>query len=206
MWNSNGWGNRLGALDWAGGTPVHISSGAASLAYTLMLKYARIHSPEESSLVSEDQEQGRASSPSSSRKRHSAGPRVIESRLGSHNIPMAYLGLLLVWFGWFGFNAGSELKANMRAASTFMTSNVAAASGGFAYCIYEKWSGAKPTGVGFCTGVFAGLVAITPGAGYVSLHFYSVQQGGVVLASIFDGHAQTSGGYLGSWTLQADLN
>lgn len=79
----------------------------------------------------------------------------------------ALLGMLLVWFGWFGFNAGSELKANMRAASTFIATNIAACSGGVAYTILERIAGQKWSGLGFCTGAFAGLVAITPGAGYV---------------------------------------
>ncbi len=145
---------------------VDICSGAASLAYTLMLKYVRMNSPETLSLNGQDN--GHPTNPRAHR-RHSAGPRVIESRLGSHNIPLAYLGCLLVWFGWFGFNAGSELKANMRATSTFVATNIAACTGGVAYTLFEQWSGQKWTGVGFCTGAFAGLVAITPGAGYVGL-------------------------------------
>jgi ammonia channel protein AmtB len=83
-------------------------------------------------------------------------------------------GFLLVWFGWFGFNAGSELKSNMRAASAFMTTNIAAASGGFSYSLYQQLSGDKWTGVGFCTGAFTGLVSITPGAGYVSVFMHIV--------------------------------
>jgi len=86
-----------------------------------------------------------------------------------HNMANAMLGAMLVWFGWFGFNAGSELRANSRAASTFIASNLAACSGGIAFTFLEQYVARdKWSGVGFCTGAFAGLVAITPGAGWVS--------------------------------------
>lgn len=104
-----------------------------------------------------------------SRRRTPPAPPVEEIGLEGHNMTNALLGAMLVWFGWFGFNAGSELRANSRAASTFIASNLAASSGGITftlieqYVVRDKWSG-----VGFCTGAFAGLVAITPGAGWVS--------------------------------------
>jgi len=165
MWNAGGWANKLGALDWAGGTPVHISSGAASLAYAIALKYIRVYWPDrtlEKKLTLRDyllpEQRARISNPP---------PR--EYGLESHNMSNALLGTMLVWFGWFGFNAGSELHANMRAASTFVASNVAACSGGAAYTVLEKLAGQQWSGLGFCTGAFAGLVAITPAAGYVGL-------------------------------------
>jgi Amt family ammonium transporter len=135
LWNANGWANRLGALDWAGGTPVHICSGAASLAYTLMLKRIRVE---------------RGDSPI--KKRDYSG-----SGLESHNMTNTLLGTMLVWFGWFGFNAGSELLANVRAASTCIASNLAACSGGVAYTLLQQMVGEKWSGIGFCTGAFAGV-------------------------------------------------
>jgi ammonium transporter, Amt family len=162
MWNAGGWANKLGALDWAGGTPVHISSGAASLAYAVALKYIRVYWPDRTlqkvTLRDYLQPKQRAGSTN-------LPPR--EYGLESHNMTNALLGTMLVWFGWFGFNAGSELHANMRAASTFVASNVAACSGGAAYTILEKLFGQQWSGLGFCTGAFAGLVAITPAAGHV---------------------------------------
>lgn len=170
MWNAGGWANKLGALDWAGGTPVHISSGAASLAYAIALKYVRVYWPDKTlkeKLKLRDY----------FRPRHRAGassPLARECGLESHNMTNTLLGTMLVWFGWFGFNAGSELHANMRAASTFVASNLAACSGGAAYTVLEKLVGQQWSGLGFCTGVFAGLVAITPAAGYVSHIIYGV--------------------------------
>jgi ammonium transporter, Amt family len=164
MWNAGGWANKLGALDWAGGTPVHISSGAASLAYAIALRYIRVYWPNRTlkkKLTVRDYLFPGRKAPASS-------PLAREKGLDSHNMTMALLGTMLVWFGWFGFNAGSELHANMRAASTFVASNLAACSGGAAYTILEKCIGQQWSGLGFCTGAFAGLVAITPAAGYVS--------------------------------------
>ncbi|KAH8669672.1 ammonium transporter AmtB-like domain-containing protein, partial [Tricladium varicosporioides] len=140
VWNSQGWATKCGILDWAGGTPVHICSGAATLAYTLMLKWYRRPS---------------------GRVRRELG-------LESHNMTNVLLGTMLVWFGWFGFNAGSELHANMRASSSFLATNLAATSAGITYTMLEEAFHQKWSGLGFCTGAFVGLVAITPAAGYVS--------------------------------------
>ncbi|KAI9051791.1 hypothetical protein LZ554_004058 [Drepanopeziza brunnea f. sp. 'monogermtubi'] len=174
LWNEHGWGNSIGGLDWAGGTPVHISSGAATLAYTVMLKYIRMTSDDTHSINSISHDAGRwkrylFSRAQRNEMRLPAGPTALETGLESHNMTNALLGMLLVWFGWFGFNAGSELKANMRAASAFIATNVAACSGGVAYTLLERMAGQKWSGLGFCTGAFAGLVAITPAAGYVPL-------------------------------------
>ncbi|PBP22204.1 hypothetical protein BUE80_DR006979, partial [Diplocarpon rosae] len=171
VWNERGWSNEMGALDWAGGTPVHISSGAASLAYTIMLKHIRLSTDDTHSINSISFDKGRWKKYLFSRTlrstRRPTGPSALEAGLESHNMTNALLGLMLVWFGWFGFNAGSELKANIRAAAAFISTNVAACSGGVTYTLLERIVGQKWSGLGFCTGVFAGLVAITPGAGYV---------------------------------------
>ncbi|KAL2061385.1 hypothetical protein VTL71DRAFT_7658 [Oculimacula yallundae] len=171
LWNEQGWGNKMGGLDWAGGTPVHICSGAATLAYTVVLKYIRVTSDDSHSINSLSHDAGSWKKYIFSRAQRSksrpSGPTALEAGLESHNMTNAMLGMLLVWFGWFGFNAGSELKANMRAASAFIATHLAACSGSVAYTLLERMAGQKWSGLGFCTGAFAGLVAITPGAGYV---------------------------------------
>lgn len=86
-----------------------------------------------------------------------------------HNIPFVVLGAGLLWFGWFGFNAGSALAADSLAIHAMLTTNTAAASGMLSWMLLEKWKIGKPTVVGACTGAVVGLVAITPGAGFVSL-------------------------------------
>src|SRR5450432_1671379 len=108
MWNAGGWANKLGALDWAGGTPVHISSGSAALAYALAMKYIRLHWPDKKNekVSWKDYMQPRPDRP------RAEAPEE-EELLQSHNMTNACLGTMLVWFGWFGFNAGSELHANI---------------------------------------------------------------------------------------------
>ena len=86
-----------------------------------------------------------------------------------HNIPFVVLGAGLLWFGWFGFNAGSALAANGVAINAFMTTNTAAAAAMFSWMIVEKILIGKPSIVGACSGAVVGLVAITPGAGFVSM-------------------------------------
>jgi Amt family ammonium transporter len=90
-----------------------------------------------------------------------------EHTMEPNNIPMTILGAALLWFGWFGFNAGSALAANGLAANAFVTTNTAAAAGGIAWLLIS-WIYGKPSSLGFVTGAVAGLVAITPGAGYVT--------------------------------------
>jgi Amt family ammonium transporter len=129
-----GWAAQFGALDFAGGTVVHISSGFAALAIAFVIG-----------------------------KRAGFGQYMMEP----NNIPMTILGAALLWFGWFGFNAGSALAANGLAASAFVVTNIAAATAGLAWLL-ASWIQGKPSSLGFVTGAVAGLVAITPASGYVT--------------------------------------
>jgi Amt family ammonium transporter len=129
-----GWAAQFGALDFAGGTVVHISSGFAALALCLVIG-----------------------------KRVGFGKYSMEP----NNIPLTILGAALLWFGWFGFNAGSAVAANGLAAHAFVTTNTAAAAGAMAWLLVS-WINGKPSSLGFVSGAVAGLVAITPGAGYVT--------------------------------------
>ncbi|HVA27003.1 MAG TPA: ammonium transporter [Candidatus Baltobacteraceae bacterium] len=134
VWGHGGWLANLGALDFAGGTVVHISSGVAALVCAFVL-----------------------------------GPRILHDRMREpHDRPMMLLGASLCWFGWFGFNAGSALAANGVAALAFVNTGAAAAMGGLAWMFLTWWRKGAPTAVGAAAGAIAGLVAITPAAGYVS--------------------------------------
>ncbi|HNQ28630.1 MAG: putative ammonium transporter [Methanoregulaceae archaeon PtaB.Bin009] len=130
-----GWAMAFGALDFAGGTVVHISSGFAALAVALVIG-----------------------------KRAGFGKYTMEP----HNIPMTLLGAALLWFGWFGFNGGSALAADSIAASAFLVTNISAAAGGLAW-LAASWVKGKPSSLGMVSGAIAGLVAITPAAGYVTV-------------------------------------
>ena len=127
---------QMGALDFAGGNVVHISSGVAGLVMALMV-----------------------------------GKRVDYDRIAyrPHNIPFVMLGTAILSFGWIGFNAGSALGANASAIHALATTLVSAAAGLLSWLVIEKMVGSKPSLVGASTGLVAGLVAITPGAGYVSV-------------------------------------
>ncbi|GAB1310869.1 ammonium transporter Amt1 [Madurella fahalii] len=135
-WNPNGWSQRLGGLDFAGGTPVHIASGSAALAYSMMLGKRRGH-----------------------------GTHELNYR--PHNVTHIVIGTVFMWVGWFGFNAGSALAANMRAILATVVTNLAACVGGITWCVLDYRLERKWSTVGFCSGVVSGLVAITPGSGYV---------------------------------------
>ncbi|MCK9277657.1 MAG: ammonium transporter [Methanoculleus sp.] len=128
-----GWAAQLGALDFAGGTVVHISSGFSALALALVIG-----------------------------KRLGFGGHGMEP----NNIPLALLGGALLWFGWFGFNAGSALAADGLAANAFIVTNVAAAAGALAW-LCAAWVRGRPGSLGMISGAIAGLVAITPAAGFV---------------------------------------
>lgn len=135
VWGVDGWLRNLGALDFAGGTVVHISSGISGLVACIML--------------------GR-------RREDGSEPMV------PHNLPITLLGAGLLWFGWFGFNAGSALAANGLAGSAFLVTNTCAAAGAISWAGAEWLHHGKPTALGAASGVVAGLVAITPAAGFVS--------------------------------------
>jgi Amt family ammonium transporter len=135
VWADGGWLRSLGALDFAGGTVVHISAGVAALILARMLG-----------------------------RRHDAGRTAILP----HNVPLTLLGAGVLWFGWFGFNAGSALAANGIAADAAITTHTAAAAGLLAWIAVEFLRTRHATAVGAATGAVAGLVAITPAAGFVS--------------------------------------
>lgn len=135
VWGDGGWLRNLGALDFAGGTVVHVSAGVAGLVTAMMVG-----------------------------KRHGYGT----TQMLPHNLPMTVLGAALLWFGWFGFNAGSALAAGEVAANAFATTNTAAAAAALGWMFTEwAWHG-KPTVLGAASGAVGGLVAITPAAGFVT--------------------------------------
>jgi Amt family ammonium transporter len=125
---------QLGALDFAGGNVVHISSGVSALVLAVILGKRK--------------NQGRAT-------------------YHPHNVTFVFLGAGLLWFGWFGFNAGSAGAANEIAVRAFMTTNTSAAAAMLSWMVIEKITNGKPTLVGASTGLVIGLVAITPAAGFV---------------------------------------
>ena len=129
-----GWIGELGALDFAGGTVVHISSGVSALVCALVI-----------------------------------GKRIgyRKEAMPPHNLPLVLIGASLLWFGWFGFNAGSALTAGAQAASAFVATNTAAAAAVLAWMFAEWAYRGKPTLLGAASGAVAGLVAITPAAGFV---------------------------------------
>jgi ammonium transporter, Amt family len=135
VWGVGGWLRTLGALDFAGGTVVHISSGVSALVAVLImgkrLGYGKIPTP-------------------------------------PHNLPFAVIGASLLWVGWFGFNAGSALAANGLAASAFVATHIAAALAALGWMVAEWVTSGKPTMLGAASGAVAGLVAITPAAGFVT--------------------------------------
>lgn len=134
VWGNGGWLAKLGVLDFAGGTVVHINAGVSALALALVL-----------------------------------GPRKgyhDREPMEPNSIPMVVLGAALLWFGWFGFNAGSALTAGGLASNAFVATNTAAASAALTWMILG-WINRRPSVLGVATGAVVGLVAITPAAGYV---------------------------------------
>lgn len=131
-----GWMAQMGAMDFAGGAVVHMSSASAALAAALVIG-----------------------------KRKGYGKRSFLP----HNLPMTMIGTALLWFGWFGFNAGSALAANGLAGNAFVTTHVAAATAMLAWVFAEWKFHGKPTTLGAASGAVAGLVAITPAAGFVGI-------------------------------------
>ncbi|HOE17666.1 MAG TPA: ammonium transporter [Syntrophorhabdaceae bacterium] len=135
VWGIGGWLKDLGALDFAGGTVVHINAGIAALTTAIFI----------------------------GKRRGSTQKAILP-----HNLPFTILGTALLWFGWFGFNAGSSLGANEIAVNAFVVTNTAAAAAGLSWALLDWICHEKPTVLGTATGAVAGLVAITPAAGFVS--------------------------------------
>lgn len=132
VWDSRGLLFKMGALDFAGGTVVHINAGVSALVAAMMI-----------------------------------GKRVgyPKQRMAPHSLTLTMVGTGLLWVGWFGFNAGSALEADGSAALAMINTMVATAAGGLMWMLVEKLNGHKGSALGFCSGVIAGLVAVTPAAG-----------------------------------------
>lgn len=136
VWGAGGWLRTLGAIDFAGGTVVHITAGLTALAASLVVG-----------------------------KRKDFGLREFKP----NNIPYVILGAGLLWFGWFGFNAGSALAANEIAVSALLVTNLSAAAGAVSWMTVDWVTKGKPSAVGLAVGAVCGLVAITPASGYVGV-------------------------------------
>ncbi|MDD5457020.1 MAG: ammonium transporter [Candidatus Margulisbacteria bacterium] len=134
VWSADGWLLKLGALDFAGGTVVHINAGMAALATALII-----------------------------------GKRRYLKGVPPHNLVFTMIGAALLWFGWFGFNAGSGLAADGLAASAFMVTHVATATAALMWALIDWVMHKRPTMLGAATGAVAGLVAITPASGFVDV-------------------------------------
>lgn len=132
VWAGGGLFFEMGALDFAGGTVVHINAGVSALVACLIL-----------------------------------GKRIGYQKeiMAPHSLTMTMIGTGLLWVGWFGFNAGSALEANGSAGLAMLNTLVATAAGGLFWMLAERMSGHKPSALGFCSGIIAGLVAVTPAAG-----------------------------------------
>jgi Amt family ammonium transporter len=135
VWGDGGWLRTLGALDFAGGTVVHVSAGTAALVAAVMLG-----------------------------RRHA----ISRGGLVPHNVPFTLLGAGLLWFGWFGFNAGSALSANDVAVTALVNTHAAAAAALSCWLLIDIMRSRRTTAVGAATGAIVGLVAITPAAGFVT--------------------------------------
>jgi len=136
VWSADGWLFKLGTLDFAGGTVVHINAGIAALVMAIMLGKRKDY------------------------RGHAIPP---------HNIPFVVMGAAFLWFGWYGFNAGSALAADGLSVSAFLVTHIAAATAALTWAIIDFIIEKKSTLVGISTGAVAGLVAITPAAGFVDL-------------------------------------
>ena len=143
-WNPSGWLYKLGVYDFAGSGPVHIASGFGALAWSMML-----------------------------------GPRVVDSdavgrKKFAHHKPhsplLMCLGTAFIWFGWFAFNGASTANLSLRSIYVVVNTNLAACGGGVGWVLIDYLYKKKFSLVGFCSGIIAGLVGITPAAGYGALY------------------------------------
>jgi Amt family ammonium transporter len=141
-WNTNGWLYTLGAIDFAGGIVVHIAAGFSALAAALILGRRK------------------GCAIDTSGKRNGSKPS---------NIPYVILGASILWFGWFGFNAGSALEANALSVSALVVTNLAAAAAAVSWMLLDWLIKGKPSAVGISIGAVCGLVAVTPASGYVNV-------------------------------------
>ncbi|SGZ12270.1 BQ5605_C028g10492 [Microbotryum silenes-dioicae] len=135
-WNATGWGFQKGVLDFAGGGPVHMTSGTATFVVSYYLG-----------------------------RRRGYGTAKLAYR--PHSVSHVVLGTALLWFGWFGFNGGSELAMNLRSVQAALITNLAAAMGGLTWMMLDYYHTGKYSAVALCSGILAGLVGITPAAGYL---------------------------------------
>ncbi|KAJ2964319.1 hypothetical protein NQZ79_g814 [Umbelopsis isabellina] len=135
VWSGNGWLATLGVMDFAGGTPVHISSGLAAVAYAMVVGKRRDYD---------------------------------ENVSTPHNVSFVFLGLALMWFGWFGFNAGSALAANARGVQSLIGTHLSGCVAALVWVLMDYRHSRKWSMIGLCTGAVAGLATITPGSGFVS--------------------------------------
>jgi len=135
VWNPNGWIKNLGAIDFAGGTVVHVSAGLSALAAAIVV-----------------------------------GPRINHRKTEAKpsNVPFVILGAALLWFGWFGFNAGSALSASELAVSALVVTNLSAAAATVSWMVIDTLVKGKPSATGIAIGAVCGLVAITPASGFVT--------------------------------------
>jgi len=142
VWNANGWLDLLGAVDFAGGIVIHVAAGFSALAASLVI--------------------GRRKILANSRCCNDAEHKAC-------NIPYVILGASLLWFGWFGFNAGSALEANALSVSALVATNLAAAAGATSWMLADWATKGKPSAVGISVGAVCGLVAVTPASGFVTM-------------------------------------
>jgi Amt family ammonium transporter len=135
VWNPAGWIHQLGAIDFAGGTVVHVSAGLSALAAAIAV-----------------------------------GPRMNHEKIEEKpsNVPFVILGAALLWFGWFGFNAGSALSASPLAVSAFVVTNLSASAAAVSWMVVDTLMKSRPSATGIAIGAVCGLVAITPASGFVT--------------------------------------
>ncbi len=150
VWSSDGWLFKMGALDFAGGTVVHINAGIAALIAAILL-----------------------------------GKRKNQKPTPPHNLVFTLIGAAMLWFGWFGFNAGSALAADGLASSAFVVTNTAAAAAALMWALIDWLITKKPTMFGAATGAVAGLVAITPASGFVDVFGAMIIGAGVSIICYF---------------------